>query len=394
MRHERALVWQQGQRLRLLFGGADYFALLLAEIDAAREEVLLESYLFGLDSLGERVVHALISAAQRGVRVRLLLDGFGTRDFPPLWRDALLDAGVQCLQFRPEVGRWRLSRTRLRRLHRKLAVIDARVAFVGGINLLDDREPDRPDLAPRYDYALRVEGPLVARMHDACDRLWRHRAWLQLKPDWTRPSTLTAWPEAAGTQRAAFAVRDNVRHRRSIEEAYLAAIARARDEIVIANAYFLPGRTFRRALAAAAARGVRVVLVLQGQIDHPWLHWASRVYFRDWLSDGFELFEYTSGFMHAKAAVIDRHWATVGSSNLDPFSLLLAREANVFVDDPELACALRDDIYRQALLNGRPVNEQTLRRRRWPARVASACAYALARVALAISGAASARYLD
>jgi cardiolipin synthase A/B len=144
-----------------------------------------------------------------------------------------------------------------------------------------------------------------------------------------------------GAQRAAFVIRDNLRHRRDIESAYLDAIRLARTEIVIANAYFFPGRNFRHALIEAAARGVRVVFLLQGRVEYVLLHYASRALYRNFLRAGIEIFEYRRSFLHAKVAVIDHRWATVGSSNIDPMSLLLAREANVVIDDAAFARELR-----------------------------------------------------
>ena len=136
-----------------------------------------------------------------------------------------------------------------------------------------------------------------------------------------------------GSQKAAFVVRDNVRHRRDIEDAYLRQLAEARVEVLIACAYFFPGRHFRRALRAAAARGVRIRLLLQGKIEYPFLHYASRGLYGALLDSGIEIHEYNASLLHAKVAVFDRRVSCVGSSNIDPFSLLLAREANVFVDD-------------------------------------------------------------
>jgi len=151
--------------------------------------------------------------------------------------------------------------------------------------------------------------------------------------------------------RAAFLVRDNVRHRRDIERAYLRGIEQAQHEIIIANAYFLPGVHFRHALISAAGRGVRVILLLQGRVEYFLQHYASRALYGNLLDGGVEIYEYHESFMHAKAAVIDAHWATVGSSNIDPFSLLLSREANVMVDDTEFAGTLRQSLM-QAVTTG------------------------------------------
>jgi cardiolipin synthase len=139
--------------------------------------------------------------------------------------------------------------------------------------------------------------------------------------------------ERAGSQTAKFVTRDNLRHRRDIERAYLAAIRTAKDEILIANSYFFPGIRFRRALKDAAKRGVVVTLLLQARVEYLLLHFATRALYGQLLHAGIIIQEYHRSMLHAKVAVIDNHWATVGSSNIDPYSLLMAREANVFIRD-------------------------------------------------------------
>jgi len=340
-----------GNRLTLLRSGVEYFPALEAAIGEAKREVFLETYIFEGDHTGKRIAHALCEAARRGAAVRVLVDGFGSKDMPEALQNELLEAGVRLLVFRPEIWRARFRRDRLRRLHRKLVVADARVAFVGGINIIDDMHTPR-QTPPRYDYAVKVEGPLVAPIQDAAVRLWNRIARVNLEHGLRvshpiRPRARTGGHSVPlhasrpGGQRAALVVRDNLRHRRDIEEAYLAAIRSAKEEIVIANAYFFPGIRFRRALAAAAARGVRVILLLQGRVEYVLLHYASRALYGTLLEAGVQIYEYHRSFMHAKVAVIDERWATVGSSNIDPFSLLLAREANIVADDRTFASELR-----------------------------------------------------
>lgn len=336
----------RGNQLRLLRNGQGYFPALLAAIHAARQEVFLETYIFELDEVGTEVARALMDAAQRGLDIKVQIDGFGAREFPRLWQDKMLQAGVKLLFFRPEIGRFLFDRTRLRRLHRKLVVIDGEIGFVGGINIISDYNQQPIRLPPRYDYAVEVRGPVVRRMHATVDHMWRQTAWVRIKPEWRKKSRLRPSGKSAGTTLARFVTRDNLRHRRSIEVEYLDAIENARHEIIIANAYFLPGLRFRHALMRASERGVRVTLLLQGLIDHAILHFATRGYYHQFLSAGIEIHEYREGFMHAKVAVIDGRWSTVGSSNIDPFSLLLAREANLFVHDIAFAAILRADLLR------------------------------------------------
>ena len=332
--------YRDGNHVTLLYNGADYFPALEEAIAGARREIYLETYIFENDSTGRRIAEALKAAARRGVTTHLLIDGFGSKSLPEEVVGDMRDAGVQVMYYRPELGLFRLRRYRLRRLHRKLAVMDGRIAFVGGINIIDDMHTPG-QTPPRYDYAVSVEGPLLNDIHAVARRLWTLVAWSQLKERRQRRQRYPHGLPVDGNIRAAFLIRDNIGHRRDIEEAYLEAIEQAKSEIILANAYFLPGRNFRQALIRAAARGVRVVLLLQGRVEYLLLHYATRALYGVFLDAGVEIFEYHRSFMHAKVAVVDRRWATVGSSNIDPFSLLLSREANVVVDDRGFADELR-----------------------------------------------------
>jgi cardiolipin synthase len=333
-----------GNRLRLLCTGTEYFPALETAIRDARHEVFLETYIYEDDATGRRITEALCDAARRGVAVHLMVDGFGAKDMPAALKARFAGAGVRLLVFRPQISPFSLRRERLRRLHRKLAVADARIAFVGGINIIDDMHTPG-QIPPRYDYAVQVEGPLVPVIHDVASRLWGRVSWVHLQGRGRRRNQFKADGTPKGSQRVALVVRDNFRHRSDIEDAYLAAIGSARDEIIIANAYFFPGRRFRHALIDAARRGVRVILLLQGRVEYVLLHYASRGLYGTLLAAGVEIREYHKSFLHAKVAVIDRRWATVGSSNIDPFSLFLAREANVVVDDSGFAGELRKSLH-------------------------------------------------
>ena len=339
-----------GNRLTLLRSGTQYFPALERSIEQARTEIYLETYIFADDQTGRNIAAALSRASQRGVRVHVLLDGFGAKDMVATLRQTMLDAGVGLLVYRQKVSPLTLRRHRLRRMHRKIAVVDGRIAFVGGINIIDDMNTPG-QVPPRHDYAVQIEGPLLAPIHYEVTRLWRWVALanLQHRRPQTNHTDIDASPK--GTQQAALLVRDNIRHRGDIEDAYLEAIESAREEIIVANAYFLPGIRFRRALGRAAERGVRVVLLLQGRVEYMLLHYASRALYGTLLDAGVEIHEYHQSFLHSKVAVIDGRWATVGSSNIDPFSLTLAREANIVVLDTVFAGELRTSL-RDAMQNG------------------------------------------
>ena len=368
-----------GNRITLLQSGAEYFPRLEAEIDAARHEVHLETYIFKADATGRAVAGALVRAAQRGVAVRVLVDGYGSQDLDPALVREMEAAGVQLMVYRRNISPWSLRHARLRRLHRKIAVIDARVAFVGGINVLDD--VDEPgQTSPRFDYAVRVEGPMLSKIHPVVRWLWRLVSTTQLRARLRSAVRLEPSLEYRGRQRAAFVTRDNLGHRRDIEQAYLEAIGRARSEILIANAYFFPGQSFRRALRDAAARGVRVILLLQGRVEYVLQHYGSRALYGPFLDAGIEIHEYFKSFLHAKVAVIDRRWATVGSSNIDPYSLVLAREANVVIDDEGFAAQLRESLLTALSEGASQVKRESWKSQPWPVRAFTWGCYGLLRL--------------
>ena len=375
-----------GNELELLKSGATFFPALVAAIDAAEREVWLETYIFADDPAGRAVAEAMLRAARRGVLVRVLVDGWGAKHYLTRRLERkLVEGGVSLLKYRPEVQPWHFRSHRLRRLHRKLCHVDTRVAFVGGINLIDDMNTPghRP---PRVDFAVRLRGPLVASIVQTMQRLWALNELVQF-----RSSDVPLFPERvpverAGTQTAKFTIRDNLRHRRDIEIAYLAGIRTARREILIANAYFFPGIRFRHALMDAARRGVAVTLLLQAKVEYPLLHFASRALYGQLVGAGIAIQEYHRSFLHAKVAVIDDRWATVGSSNIDPYSLLMAREANLFVRDPAFAGRLRAELRAMIDDGARPVDARRWLRRSIVAKAANWIAYGIVRAGMGLLG--------
>ncbi|HUF80458.1 MAG TPA: cardiolipin synthase ClsB [Burkholderiales bacterium] len=371
--------WADGNRITLLQSGTEFFPALIGKIDAARSEIHVETYIFKADATGRAIAAALMRAAGRGVAVHVMVDGFGSQGLDPALVREMRGAGVRFLVYRRNISPWTLRRTRLRRLHRKIALIDAAAALVGGINLEDEPE------IPRLDYVVLVEGPLVARIYPVVKRLWDRVNAAGIGSHYPRARALALLADRCGSQRAAFVVRDNILHRRDIEQHYLTAIAQARDEILIANAYFLPGRTFRRVLLNAAARGVHVTLLLQGKVEYVLQHYATRALYGPFLDAGIAIHEYRQGFLHSKVAVIDRRWATVGSSNFDPFSLLLAREANVIIDDAAFALELRASLLAAIAGAAQEVQRERWRDQPWTARCLTRGCYELVRFLAGVS---------
>ena len=395
-----------GHQVQLLERGEAFFPALIAAIDASVAEVRLETYTFHFDASGEPVAHALLRAAQRGVAVYLVVDGIGTPDIPALWAEQFAAAGVKWYVYSPLDRLGVLIPTRWRRLHRKLCVVDAQTAFCGGINIQDDLVDLNHGVqeTPRMDFAVQVTGPLVADTHRALVQLWNR---LDAKRQFKRlrwegageallesvaaPPSVLGGPATTGTPRktgvlAALVLRDNLRNRTRIERTYRKALAAAHKEVLIANAYFLPGRKLRRALILAARRGVRVRLLLQGRYEYFMQYHASRPVYGALLEAGVEIYEYGHGFLHAKVAVIDGHWATVGSSNLEPLSLLLAREANVVVQDAAFAQMLQARLEAAIDSHGKLLERKTYANRPLRQRFLDSMAYGLVRLSLFLLG--------
>ncbi len=332
-------------QLMLLKNGAAYFPQLCADIDAAQHSIYLETYIFTADETGRMVVDALRRAAARGVVVRMMLDGYGSAELPMSWLEELRDAKIQVQWFRREISPFTLRRSRmrrLRRLHRKLVVLDGELAFVGGINIINDVSRRDGFISPRLDYAVRVQGAVAGEIHTTMRRLWGVVSWANFRRRGKEIRRfIRARTKHVAVQGITLLLRDNLRHRHDIENAYLQAITGAQNEIIIANAYFLPRRAFRQALIQAAQRGVRVLLLLQGKVEYRVQHYATHALYDQLLAAGVEIYEYQPSYLHAKVAVVDGLWATVGSSNIDPFSLLLALEANLAVRDAGFAGELR-----------------------------------------------------
>jgi cardiolipin synthase len=390
--------------LTLLKGGEALFPAMIEAIAAARAEVLLETYILEFERSVIPVAQALEQAAARGVTVCVVVDGVGTGELPAEWQRRWAAAGVRWRVFNPARG-WRvLLPPRWRRLHRKLCVVDGSIGFCGGVNLLDDYyDPNYGELAePRLDFAVRVTGPLVADMHATMIRLW----WrLQVAREARQGDVegalkavriaaragmdAVAAPAGRPGRVAALVLRDNFRFRRRIEGSYRVAIAQARSEILIANAYFIPGVQLQRALLRAARRGVKITLLLQGRYEYFMQYHASRAVYDLLLREGIRIFEYEVSFLHAKVAVMDAAngaLATVGSSNLDPLSLLLAREANVFARDDAFAAELRAHLLNAITQQGRQVDVREHEQRPFVTRTLSWVAYGLMRFALLVTG--------
>ena len=330
--------------IHLLYCGADYFPALIAAFDAARVEIYLETYIFANDETAEAIKAALMRAASRGVAVNLITDWIGTGNAQSAaLTQACGAAGVVHRSFNPWFVRG------IARTHRKLCVVDRRTAFLGGLNIVDDmHDDDDPRItlpAPRWDFGVRISGPLVATIHWEMAVHWARMGSLNWRTRWAtfreqrrRQPEDTSRPMVAG-----LVVRDNLRNRRTIQNAYLKALGNARHSALLANPYFAPGRKMRNGLASAALRGVEVTLLL-GVGQYRFQDVIARSYYPKLLKCGVRIVEYRKTQLHGKVAVVDDRWSTVGSSNYDGFSLFVNQEANVVVIDPVFVQQLRTHI--------------------------------------------------
>jgi cardiolipin synthase len=380
MRH---VTFVDNNDVTLLESGTAFFPALIAALDAARSDVLFGAYIFAEDDTGHAVRDALIRAERRGVKVRVLVDWIGTEHRPAVRLGAAFAAaGVHYRVFNPWCKRG------IARSHRKIVVVDREIAFVGGININDDWLCDHADhqrlAAPRWDFAVRVRGPLVAQIHDEARGQWLRAGRLGLKQRIELFKEMRKEPPSscAKPARAAFVVRDNLRNRSTIQRAYLVALGRAKRSVLLATPYFAPGRKFRKALAHAARRGVDVTLLI-GVGEFRIQDAVAHSFYPKLLADGVKVVEYRKTQLHAKVAVVDDDWATVGSSNCDGLSLFLNQEANVVVLDEAFAATMRTAIER-GIADGIPVCAKEFAHIGWLKRASYGAAYLLYKLVMRI----------
>ena len=329
--------WYDGNDFTLLENGEEFYPRVFERIRAATKEVVMETFILFEDKVGLALHEVLVDAARRGVQVDLTIDGWGSPDLSDKFIADLVGAGVRLHVFDPGPRPFGLRPKVLRRMHRKIVVVDGEIAFIGGINYSADHLADYGPEA-KQDYAMEMRGPIVAEVHrfvhanlaagsrhnPVARHWWRWRRRVRHSPNEM---------QQAGTARAMLVSRDNGAHTTDIERQYRIAIRAARERIVIANAYFFPGYRLIRDLRRAARRGVDVRLILQGTPDMAIVKVGASALYGHLAKAGVRIFEYCERPLHGKVALVDHEWATVGSSNLDPLSLSLNLEANVIVRD-------------------------------------------------------------
>jgi cardiolipin synthase A/B len=361
-------------RVALLKDGGQAFPAMLDAIASARSTICLETYILRADGMGGRFAAALSERARAGVEVNVLYDAWGS-SLPGEWLDALEASGVRTVAYHPIrfSGKRREIMGRLeRRDHRKALIVDSRVGFTGGINVSDEYAAVEDGGEGWRDTHVRLEGPAAMEMQFFFLDTWRRAGGAPI--DEPRYGTDGRRPDP----RVSVVSTHQRRMRTAIRDAYLTAIRGAKQRIWITNAYFLPRIRFLRALGDAARRGVDVRVMVAGTTDVPAVLYASREIYERLLRAGVRLYEWEGSVLHAKTAVVDGRWATVGSSNLDMQSLRQNLEANAILRDTAFAAAL-ERMFVEDMASCREISQERWSRRPVWLRAASWGAYLLRR---------------
>lgn len=336
-------------RAELVLTGPDHFDRMEALIDQAQEIIHLQVYIFGDDPTAERIVKALLRAAERGVQLFVIADGYASRSFPNKWITALREAGGRFRWFEPLLRSHHFYIGR--RMHHKLLVVDHLHALVSGRNIAD-RYTEVGSEPAWYDISLAIEGEAALQLELICCRVWngtlmRRRDRVEPVTEEQRQALLQHWPKE---QRCALAVRFNdwIFKRSEINTSYRKLLNTAEKEVWLVSSYFVPRRSLKRAIARAARRGVRVRVIAAGPSD-VWISKPAERWLYAWLlRNNVEVYEYQRTVLHAKTGVRDGKWVTIGSFNLNDLSAYTTLEVNVDVDDASIASSVTAELERLA----------------------------------------------
>jgi len=332
------LRWRPKCEITPLREGAETFPAMLEAIAAAKTSVLLEVYILAADATGDRFKAALLERARAGVKVRILYDAVGSFGLATSWSEELREAGVEIHVFNP-IALWRRRFRWSHRDHRKILVVDDEVAFTGGLNIADDYAPSEEGGKGWHDMHCRVRGPAVLDL----SRLFR-RTWIASGGAvYPWPPRASDAPEGPGESYARVIENTKRRQRGAFRRTYLHVIKHARDSVMIENAYFLPERRVRRALARAVRRGVKVSVIVPGHSDVKMVEYASDYVLRRLAKRGVEILRWQGPMMHAKTAVVDGMWSTIGSYNFDAQSRFNNLEVTLEILDPKLGAEMVEE---------------------------------------------------
>ena len=344
-----------GNQVDVLLNGDEIFPAKLAAIRAARRTINYAQYVFEDGEPSEDLARAFAERCRAGLRVHVLLDGFGALLMPPELRALMVDAGCRVETYRP-LNPLSIDRVNYRN-HRRILVVDGEVGVTGGAGTSGKWSGNGRQTGHWRDTDVRVEGPVVAELQAAFAENWLEATGVALGGEEYFPRIRSRGEVAAQAVRSSPAGGSAAMY-----TMYLLAMASARRSISITNPYFLPEARMVETLVQAAHRGVRIVLLIPGVIDNKIVRQASRAELGRLLEAGVEVHEYQAAMLHAKTMVIDGIWATVGSTNLDPRSFGLNEELNLVVYDATVAQRL-EGVLRQDLAYARRITYEQWRRR-------------------------------
>lgn len=326
----RPRAWISRNKVQILKDGSEIFPEMLKAIREAEETIHLETYIFRSDRVGWRFAEALSEKAREGVYVQLIYDSLGSLTTDPALFRFMEEAGVELFEYHPIAPwkwGWNLKWNLKRRDHRKILVVDGRCGFVGGINIGEEYADPAEGGGGWRDTHLKLEGPAVLKLQQIFLTTWFKNKKRRLKPD------TTYYPEVSSSGRLGVSIvaSNGLRGRNQIKKAYLRAILRARKRVCITNSYFVPPHWFLTALKKACRRGVEVMILVPKRSDVRIIDYATRALYSRLLKWGVRIFEWEGPVLHAKTAVVDGRWSTIGSSNIDQLSFFYNLEVNVVV---------------------------------------------------------------
>ncbi|MBO6829405.1 MAG: hypothetical protein JJ876_07590, partial [Muricauda sp.] len=317
--------------IELVRSGEDYFLRLEKLIDKAEKEIHLQTYIFENDETGNRIASCLKKAAQRKVKVYVLLDAYGSAALPNSFTQDLVQHGILFRFFSPlfSLNNFYIGR----RMHHKIVVADEKMALIGGINIAD-KYHGTTGSEPWLDYAVQLNCPAAENLQKLCsDYFFKKGSSKKIPPVL----------HSAGSALVGILQNDWLQRKTEVCDAYTNAFIHAKKEIVIVGSYFLPGNRLAKALKKACKRGIRTTVILAGISDVPLVRRATEHLYSSFLDGHVRIFEWNKSVVHGKAAVVDNKWSTIGSFNLNSLSCYGSIEMNVEVHSGEFAENLRAD---------------------------------------------------
>ncbi|MDQ3337676.1 MAG: phospholipase D-like domain-containing protein [Myxococcota bacterium] len=361
--------WRANCEVTVLRDGSDTYPAMLEAMRAAQKTICFETYILAADATGDRFKSVLIERAHAGIAVRLIYDAVGSFGLPGSWVEDLRAAGCEVIDFNP-IAPWRARFRLSHRDHRKIIVVDDVVAFTGGLNISNDYAPVEEGGVGWHDMHCKVVGPIVIDLARMFRRSWMRAGGKHYPP----PPSVAETPKGTGTSFVRLIDNMRRRQRATTRSAYLHILRAARESVWISNAYFIPDRGLRRAMTRAARRGVDVRVIVPGNSDVRLIEWASLYVMRGLAKQGVKVMHWRGPMMHAKTAVVDQTWSTIGSYNFDSMSRFNNLEVTVEILDPKVAQALVVN-YERDIQNAEPYDAEAWARLPWWKKALSWIAY-------------------